>query len=125
MTSNQKEIRSNSRYFAANLRGPIARPRRATLFLCPAACVLACLFLTASTLSAQVSAVLSGTVTDPSHAVVAGANVTVRNMDTGGVRTAITDAAGRYQVVALPVGAYEVRVMKTGLRSPCAAVSSW
>jgi len=70
------------------------------------------------TLCAQVSAVLSGTVMDPSNAVVSGANVTVRNLDTGGVRTAVTDGAGRYQVVALPVGTYEVRVTKTGFAEP-------
>jgi len=64
--------------------------------------------------AAQVSAVLSGTVTDPSHGVVAGATVTVRNADTALVRTTVTDDAGRYQVVSLPVGQYEIRVTKSG-----------
>jgi len=63
---------------------------------------------------AQVGAALSGTVTDPSHAVVSVATVTVKNADTGAVRGATTDSAGHYQVVSLPVGAYEIHVTKGG-----------
>jgi len=62
----------------------------------------------------QVGAALSGTVTDPSHAVVSAANVTVKNANTGAVRGTTTDSAGRYQVVSLPVGNYEIHVTKTG-----------
>ena len=63
---------------------------------------------------AQVSANLSGVVTDPSGAVLAEANVTARNVDTGFSRSTVTDSAGRYQLVALPVGRYEVRARKDG-----------
>src|SRR5215472_2822747 len=63
---------------------------------------------------AQVSANLSGVVTDPSGAVLSGANVAARNVDTGFSRSAVTDSAGRYQLVALPVGRYEVRARKDG-----------
>jgi hypothetical protein len=63
---------------------------------------------------AQVSANLSGTVTDPSGAVLSGANVTARNVDTGFSRSTVTDQGGRYQLVALPVGRYEVRATKDG-----------
>jgi hypothetical protein len=64
--------------------------------------------------TAQVSASLSGTVTDQSGATVAGATVTARNLDSGIGRTTSTDAEGRYQLVAMAVGAYEVRVTKDG-----------
>jgi len=64
--------------------------------------------------SAQVSATLSGTVTDPSDAAVAGADVVVRNLETGEIRNTQTDAVGRYQAFALPIGEYEVRVKKPG-----------
>ena len=64
--------------------------------------------------SAQLSANLSGVVTDPSGAVLSHANVTARNVDTGFSRSTVTDQAGRYQLVALPVGRYEVRVKKDG-----------
>jgi hypothetical protein len=64
--------------------------------------------------SAQVSASLSGVVTDPSGAVLSGAAVTASNVDTGFSRTALTDQAGRYQLFALPVGQYELRAKKDG-----------
>jgi hypothetical protein len=64
--------------------------------------------------SAQVSASLSGVVTDPSGAVLSGAAVTASNVDTGFSRTALTDQAGRYQLFALPIGQYELRAKKDG-----------
>ncbi len=70
--------------------------------------------LSLSPVWAQVGAGLSGTVTDPSHALVSGATVTVKNADTGAARSATTDSAGHYQVVSLPVGAYEIDVTKVG-----------
>lgn len=63
---------------------------------------------------AQVSATLSGTVTDQSGAAVLGAEVTARNLDTALSRSTITDRTGRYQLFALPVGRYEIRVKKDG-----------
>ncbi len=63
---------------------------------------------------AQVGAALSGTVTDPTHALVSAAAVAVKNADTGAVRSTTTDSAGHYQVVSLPVGAYEIDVTKGG-----------
>lgn len=65
-------------------------------------------------LRAQVSAALSGTVTDPSGALVQGATVTVKDIDTGATRSAITDGSGHYQASALPVGQYEIRAGKPG-----------
>ncbi len=58
---------------------------------------------------AQVSAALSGLVTDPSGAAISGAAITVKNVGTGAVRTVSTDNSGRYQVPALAVGSYEIR----------------
>src|SRR6266849_3181640 len=51
--------------------------------------------------SAQVSATLSGIVTDQTGAAVPSASATARNLDTGLSRSAVTDQAGRYQVFAL------------------------
>jgi hypothetical protein len=64
--------------------------------------------------SAQVSATLSGVVTDQSGAAVSSAAVTARNLDTGLSRSTVTDQAGRYQLFVLPIGQYEVRVKKHG-----------
>ena len=65
-------------------------------------------------LQAQVSAVLFGTVRDQSGAPVSAAAVTVKSDETGAVRKVVTDGAGRYELSALPVGHYEIRVDKAG-----------
>jgi len=65
---------------------------------------------------AQVSASINGTVTDASGAPVPGATVTAKNTETGAVRSVITDDAGRYQIVWVAVGQYEVAVTKPGFQ---------
>jgi hypothetical protein len=72
------------------------------------------LLLHAPLLVAQVSANVSGVITDPSGAAVSAATVTARSLDTGISRTAPTDQSGHYRFYALPVGVYEVRVTKDG-----------
>jgi hypothetical protein len=64
---------------------------------------------------AQVSgATLSGTVTDPSGSVIAGAEVAIKDLGTGIVRTVTTDSAGLYSAPNLIPGEYEVTVTATG-----------
>jgi len=53
-----------------------------------------------------------GTVTDPTGAVVPGAMVTIRNVDTGLVRTTETQADGSYRLPEVPIGTYDVTVEK-------------
>ncbi len=57
---------------------------------------------------------ISGTVTDPQGAVIAGAGVTARNIATSESRTAVTDSEGRYRFPGLPIGNYEVTVQSKG-----------
>jgi len=66
--------------------------------------------------SGQVAASIAGMVTDSSGAPVASAAVTAKNTETGAVRTASTDDAGRYQIVSLAIGPYEVSVSKRGFQ---------
>ena len=54
------------------------------------------------------SADLTGTVTDPTGAVVAGATVRAKGVATGISRNTTSDSEGRYQIVGLPPGEYEV-----------------
>src|SRR5690348_3801610 len=68
----------------------------------------------APTATAQVSASLSGIVTDASGAAVSGATVSVKDLRTAVQRATVTDAAGRYQILAVPVGEYEIAVKKQG-----------
>src|SRR6266851_1943417 len=80
---------------------------------------LLALFMTLSGLPsarAQVSASIKGIVTDPSGAPVPAATVTTKNTETAAARSAITDDAGRYQIVWLAVGQYEVAVTKPGFQ---------
>jgi hypothetical protein len=63
---------------------------------------------------AQVSAGLSGRVTDQTGAAVQGATITATNQDTGIARTTITNPSGAYELVALPIGQYELRARKDG-----------
>ncbi|OFW34677.1 MAG: hypothetical protein A3J28_03445 [Acidobacteria bacterium RIFCSPLOWO2_12_FULL_60_22] len=60
---------------------------------------------------------ISGTVQDSTGAVVPGANVVVRNVDTGLTRTVVNDEAGRYRVAQLPLGNYEVEVAHAGFQT--------
>ena len=53
---------------------------------------------------------ITGTVTDPSHAVVASATVTVTNAEKGIRRTDLTDALGVYRFPSLQPGPYSVTV---------------
>ncbi|HEX4642132.1 MAG TPA: carboxypeptidase regulatory-like domain-containing protein [Candidatus Acidoferrales bacterium] len=80
------------------------------------AAFLAVFFLNASASRAQVSAAISGRITDPDGATVAGASVVARNGETAATRSTATDDAGRYWVPSLALGEYEVRVTKQGFQ---------
>jgi hypothetical protein len=70
----------------------------------------------------QVAASIAGMVTDSSGAPVASATVTAKNSETGAVRTANTDDAGRYQILSLAIGPYEVTVSKSGFQEAIRSV---
>jgi len=58
---------------------------------------------------------VGGRVVDPSGAVVAGAQVTARQVETNFAAHATTDQAGRFRFPYLKVGAYEITVEQPGL----------
>ncbi|MGA2351146.1 MAG: carboxypeptidase regulatory-like domain-containing protein [Terracidiphilus sp.] len=60
------------------------------------------------------SASLTGQVTDPSGAAVAGATVTVTNIDTNLAQTAKTDSVGIYLIRPLPIGKYTLAISAVG-----------
>jgi Carboxypeptidase regulatory-like domain len=57
-----------------------------------------------------------GIVKDPSGAVVANCNVTVKNLGTSVTRTAVTDSTGSYTVVNLEPGDYEITMEAAGFQ---------
>src|SRR6266481_8511736 len=60
---------------------------------------------------------LQGLVLDPNGAAVEGAKITVRNVGTGGERSAISDSRGEYAALQLEIGSYAVKIEKAGFRS--------
>src|SRR5665213_2971908 len=66
----------------------------------------------------QLTATLTGTVTDPSGAVIADAQVTIAQNGVNGVsRTVHTDARGSYTATTLPAGNYTVTFTADGFKT--------
>lgn len=68
------------------------------------------LFVFAGCVFGQATATITGTITDPSGAVVGGAKVSAKNPDTGLERSGVTGPAGLYRFDNLPPGTYNVTV---------------
>lgn len=80
-----------------------------------AAITLIALFCIGPSMHSQTTTgTLNGVVYDSSGAVVPGAQVKVRNIDTNDLRSTRTDSAGFYAVPALLPGSYEATVTLTG-----------
>ena len=85
--------------------------------LVPLATTLTLLALSGAPASAQVLyGSIVGTVEDPSGSVVPNATITITNKATGLMRETIVDAGGRYSIVNVIPGAYEVRATASGFR---------
>ncbi len=76
-----------------------------------------CLALSSTKLLyAQANAGITGTVTDSSGAIVAGATVTITNQGTGLENHATSTSAGTYSVTGLTPGVYSITVEATGFK---------
>lgn len=90
------------------------RARRSSLRL---SLCLAVLFFASNVVHAQIDrASISGTITDPSGAVVVGATVTATNVGTGQVETVKTGADGGYTISLLHIGSYSVEASASGFQ---------
>jgi carboxypeptidase family protein len=56
----------------------------------------------------------AGVITDEHGAVVPGASVTARLVNTGAERATTSDGEGRYRLIELPPGAYTLRAERAG-----------
>jgi hypothetical protein len=70
----------------------------------------------ANVFAQQITGSIRGTVSDPSGAVVDAATVTANQTETGLSRTAMTDRAGAYVLLELPVGHYQLQVEAKGFQ---------
>src|SRR5688500_14414433 len=77
-------------------------------------CAVMLLVLPALALAQTVTGTLQGTVSDAKGAVVPGAQVLIRNAETGQERTLQTNGEGAYVASFLPLGRYTVTVSSTG-----------
>ena len=78
--------------------------------------VVALLFAGARATAAQTpTGTLEGTVVDSTGGVVVGASATALDLDTSQRRTALTDNAGVFRLVGLPVGTYRCQVTYPGI----------
>src|ERR1700686_193398 len=59
---------------------------------------------------------ITGTIADPAGAVVAGAPIECRNVETGALYKAASSATGNYTLAQLPTGTYEMSVTVGGFK---------
>ncbi|MFB3826627.1 MAG: carboxypeptidase regulatory-like domain-containing protein [Bryobacteraceae bacterium] len=79
--------------------------------------ILAAFMLLSVGLWAQADlATVTGLVTDAAGAVMPGVAVTVRNLETGAVRSIKTTPSGDYVIASLPPGSYELTAEAAGFR---------
>ena len=75
------------------------------------------LLFTAAQILADVTASISGTVTDPSGSAVEGATVTATNVETQVVKEQTTNGQGFYSFQSLPLGKYNIEVHRDGFKT--------
>ncbi|MDQ6706083.1 MAG: carboxypeptidase-like regulatory domain-containing protein, partial [Acidobacteriota bacterium] len=79
--------------------------------------ILSTLLFSPAAFSQGVTGAITGVVMDPQQAAVAGAKVTVTNVETGSVNTTETNSSGVYNVPSLRIGTYEIRVEAAGFKT--------
>src|SRR2546422_8837999 len=62
------------------------------------------------------TATISGVVRDTSGALVPGVSITIKHVDTGLTREAVSSESGGYNVPLLPVGPYELTTNMPGFK---------
>jgi len=83
-----------------------------------AICGLAALLVGANVARGQeVTATITGTVTDSTGAAVVGATVTAKSVERGITYTATSNESGIYRISQLPVGNYDLKFEKQGFQT--------
>src|SRR6202166_586508 len=90
---------------------PPAKARRVRILL-----ALALVYCLALAVRADTVGSISGTVTDQTGAVIPDSTVTALNLDTTVQQTTKTNTNGLYNFTALPVGRYEIEILRDGFK---------
>ena len=86
-----------------------------------AAWMVGCILLVAAAGGAQeITATITGTVTDQTGAVLPGVTVSLKNTETGFTKDVVTNDKGAYSAPYLPPGKYEITFSLTGFQSSTA-----
>ncbi len=91
-----------------------AASRLLTILVCLSA---VCLIDSPRASGQEITASVSGTITDSSGAVITGASVKIHNNGTGADRTVSADGSGVYHATLLPVGTYTLTFSAKGFQS--------
>ncbi|HEX4948349.1 MAG TPA: carboxypeptidase regulatory-like domain-containing protein [Blastocatellia bacterium] len=65
---------------------------------------------------AQTTSTITGTIRDQSGAIIVGAKITAKQVETNSTRTAVSDAAGRYVLPEMRIGLYQIRAEMNNFR---------
>jgi hypothetical protein len=87
---------------------------------CLRSIVLACVYALGASApgwSQATTGSIQGTVTDPTHAVLPQAVITITNVSTGVVSTTTSDASGHYEFLSVPAGTYTESVVHAGFNA--------
>jgi Carboxypeptidase regulatory-like domain len=85
--------------------------------------VIALLLMVAPLHGQTVAGTVTGTITDPTGAIIPGATVTVKNTDTGQVRAGVTNSTGYFSIPALPPGPYTVDATVKGFKEETSSLT--
>ena len=76
-----------------------------------------CFFSVSSAVAQTVTGSILGTVRDQQGAVIPNATVTAKSVETGAERSAVSDASGRFSIVSVSAGGYDVTASATGFQT--------
>jgi len=116
MKKHETELIERRTQVTNNCVGAPLGAKRASYRPCIMSAALAALFSVGAWSQTQLATV-SGTITDPTGAVVPDVSVTIVSQGTGLKRSALTDSSGEYRFAGLPTGNYSLRMEKTGFQS--------
>lgn len=105
------------RAFSMNAPKSCWKPRSASIHLATILLIAGLVLALTPALHAQFNASITGTVTDPTGAVIPGATVTITNLANHTQRSATTTGDGLYSLNELAPGHYSVQVSAKGFKA--------